>query len=115
MRLAAKLVSVAILAIVLVSAVNGYFRVGREVEQFHTDMRRDVIQLARATAEVVAEAWRHSGLERANAYVQRVNQAGGAVQVRIVWWDDTGASQAQPAVLRRIWRLLKRVSTYPSR
>ncbi len=98
MRLAAKLVSVAILAIVLVSAVNGYLRVRREIDQFHTDMRRDVMQLARTTAEVVVEAWKHSGQERAEAYVQRVGHADHAIRVRLVWLAEASELGPRPTV-----------------
>jgi two-component system NtrC family sensor kinase len=98
MRLAAKLVSVAILAIVVVSAVNGYLRVRREIAQFHTDMRRDVMQLARATTEVVVEAWKHSGQERAETYVQRVDRADHAIRVRLVWLTKSAEPGPHPTV-----------------
>ena len=97
MRLAAKLVSVAILAIVVVSAINGCLRVRREIAQFHTDMRRDVMQLARATTEVVVEAWAHSGQERAETYVQRVDRTDQAVRVRLVWLAKSGEAGPAPA------------------
>lgn len=96
MRLAAKLVSVAILTIVLVSAINGYLRVQREIAQFHTDMRRDVVQLARATTEVVVEAWKHSGQERAETYVQRVDRADHAIRVRLVWLTEAAEPGPKP-------------------
>ena len=85
MRVAGKLVLVAILAIVLVSVVNGYYRVRREIALFHTDMRRDVLELARATTGVVAEAWRDGGRAQAETYVRRIDRSDHAVRVRLVW------------------------------
>ncbi len=98
MRLAAKLVSVAILAIVVVSAINGYLRVRREIAQFHMDMRRDVVELARATTEVVVEAWKHSGQERAETYVHRVDRADHAIRVRLVWLTEASEPGPRPIV-----------------
>lgn len=98
MRVAAKLVSVAILAIVIVSAVNGYLRVRREVAQFRMDMRRDINQLARATTEVVVEAWKHSGQERAETYVRRVGRADHAIHVRLVWLTEATTPTPRPVV-----------------
>jgi len=98
MRLAAKLVSVAILAIIVVSAVNGYLRVRREIAIFDSDMRRDVIQLARVTTVVVGEAWRHSGQERAETYVKRVDRADHAIRVRVVWLTEASKPAPHPTV-----------------
>ena len=98
MRLAAKLVSVAILAIIAVSAANGYLRIRREITQFHVDMRRDVAQLARATTEVVVEAWNLSGQARAESYIRRVDRADHAIRVRLVWLTDASEAASHPTV-----------------
>jgi len=107
MRLAAKLVSVAILAIVLVSAVNGYVRVNREIDLFHDGMRSDEIQLARTTTQVVEEAWRHGGLQRALDYIHRVNHTDHAVQVRLVSLSATSKPASHPGVAPRSLAHLK--------
>ncbi len=61
-------------------------------------MRRDVAQLARATTEVVVEAWRHSGQERAQTFVQRVGGADHAIRVRLVWLTKSVEPGPHPTV-----------------
>lgn len=88
MKLVQKL-SVALLAgITATLAVNGYFRVKREVALFESDRARDHHLIGRALASAVSAVWRSDGKDAALAIVEHANAQEGKVHIRWVP-DDT--------------------------
>lgn len=87
MKLATKLVSVLVLGIVLLLAIDGYLSVQREIEIFETDMKYDVHLFALAMKNLVAEVWRASGQQRALKLIEYANEEEHLVRIRWVWLD----------------------------
>jgi len=98
MKVAAKLVSAAILGIVLLSAIDGFVRVRREIAVFDVDMRRDAIHLARTTRDLIAEVWRLSGRDRALEILDGISAQKHALHVKFVWLDAADDPTHVPAV-----------------
>src|SRR5438876_3578959 len=65
MRLTLKLVLAALVGITVVQAINGFFRVEREIELFETDLTGDLRGYGLSVALAMERAWRHGGEEEA--------------------------------------------------
>jgi len=98
MKIAAKLVSVAILGIVLLSTINGFIRVRREIGVFDADMRRDAFQMARTARDLVVEVWRQSGRVRALELLDGISNREHGLQMKFVWLDVQDDAAHTPAV-----------------
>jgi signal transduction histidine kinase len=85
MKLAAKLVSVIVLGIIIILAVDGYFTARHDIEMFETDMKRDAHLLGRAMKGLVTDAWLISGQQRALKLISEVNEGEHRLHVRWVW------------------------------
>src|ERR1044071_5171712 len=61
MRLTLKLLLAALVGIALIEALNGYFRVDRELDLFETDLDGDLRGLGRSVSIAMERAWRVGG------------------------------------------------------
>ena len=57
MKLAAKLVSIIILGIIIILAVNGYISIRRDTEILEANMRRDAQLMGRSLRDLIADVW----------------------------------------------------------
>jgi signal transduction histidine kinase len=96
MKLAAKLVSMLVVAIAIVLVLDGLFAAQREIELFHSDMRRDAHLLGAVLKKPIADAWQSGGKEQAFRLVADANQQKDDVAIRWVWLDTANDSQYQP-------------------
>lgn len=87
MKLALKLVLAIVVGIVLVLAVDGYFRVRRQLEAFESDMKRDHAAMGRALAEVVADVWEIEGEAKAFEIVESVDKRKANVSIKLLRLD----------------------------
>lgn len=100
MKLATKLVSVLVLGIVLLLAIDGYLSVQREIEIFETDMKHDAHLLGLAMKNLVVDVWRASGQQRALKLIEYANQEEQLVRIRWVWLDAPVDDPYRPRALR---------------
>ncbi len=98
MRLAAKFVSLLVLGMILVVAVEAYVSTQRDVKIFEDEMRQDAKQLARTLKDLVADVWRTNGQRRALQLVEDANQEQPLVDVRWVWLDAAASDSDRPRV-----------------
>ncbi len=87
MNLVPKLTLTFIAGVSVILAVNGLFRVRREVALFETDRIRDDVQIGETLAAAVTTVWNSDGEERALVVVQHADLHEGRVRVRWVWLD----------------------------
>lgn len=100
MKLTGKLVSVILLEIVALLAVDGYLAVRREKEMFQSDMQRDASLLGNVLKDVVAETWRAKGSEAAIQLLKKSNREQHMMRARWVWLglaEDEGFRPLAPA------------------
>jgi two-component system NtrC family sensor kinase len=88
MKLAWKLVAAIVLAITVVAAVNGYFRIQREVAAFETDMRRDHLALGRPLAFAAAMEWDAHGKQQALQMIAAANELRSSMTIQ---WVDSAS------------------------
>ncbi len=98
MKLVPKITLGLLPVVVGVLSISAYVRVGRQIDQFRRDMRRDQQVLANVLRAAVTEVWRVEGEERALALVANANQAEGSLQLRWVWLDAPPGSESAPDV-----------------
>jgi two-component system, NtrC family, sensor kinase len=96
MKLARKLTLALLLGVALILAVNAYFRVRGEVEQFESDMSGDARVMGRALGAAVAEVWRTDGEEAALRLVADANETASNVSIRWVFLDDGADEEHRP-------------------
>ena len=87
MKVAVKLVSVVMLGIVLLLAIEAHLSLRHETELYQADMRHDAHLLGQAMKGLVADAWRTSGPQRALELVGDANREERSVRIRWVWLD----------------------------
>ncbi|MHC4403542.1 MAG: sensor histidine kinase [Planctomycetota bacterium] len=104
MKLAAKLVSVVMLAIILLVVVNGLIGIRRQVRVFEQDANADATAIGDAMEEMIAEAWRERGeagvaeLIREASEQQSEQQHG--IRIRFVYFDAEIGDPYCPAAPR---------------
>lgn len=98
MKLAFKLVSVLILEIILLLAVDGYLSVKREIKLFDTEMKREALQIGYAMKDLVVEVWRKSGQRRAMQLIEAANKEEHLANIRWVWLGASPNGQNRPRV-----------------
>jgi signal transduction histidine kinase len=96
MNLVPKLSLAIIGGVSVVFALNGYFRVRREVALFESDRARDEALLGEALAPAFESTWKNEGMDRALAVLSRANARQGRVRVRWVWLDGSDAIAGRP-------------------
>ncbi len=87
MKLAAKLVSILVLGMIIILAIDGYFTVRHDIEIFETDMKRNAHLLGRALKGPVTDVWLTKGQQRALKLIADVNEGAQRLYVRWVWLD----------------------------
>jgi two-component system NtrC family sensor kinase len=88
MKLVPKLSLAFIAGVSTVLAVNGFFRVRREVALFDSDRVRDDVLIGETLATGVEAIWRSEGRERALGMVSAAGAREARVRVRWVWLDE---------------------------
>jgi len=106
MRLAAKLVSVLVLGVILIVAVEAYISIERDTTVLHDIMEDDADQLGATLKVLVEDIWNQIGQQRAWDVVEDGGHEGSVVDVRLVWLDaqrgDRDAPRASAETLRMI-------------
>jgi two-component system, NtrC family, sensor kinase len=106
MRLTTKFVFALMLATAAVLVVDGYVTVQQAVVFFEDDMRRQAELTGRGLANLVEDAWRLSGQERAIKVVEEAHADQPLMGIRWVWLDapqgDPRAPTAPPETLRSV-------------
>jgi signal transduction histidine kinase len=96
MKLVPKLTLALVTAMCCVLAVNGYFRVRREVGYVEADRVRDHEMVGRALAASFAAIWRSEGRDSAMSVI---DEAEGRFSMTIRWVDASGV----PSACRDLW------------
>jgi two-component system NtrC family sensor kinase len=100
-RLALKLVSVVLVGIVALVAIDGYLSVRREVRLFEADMKHDAHLFGEMLRAVVRDAWRSSGEQRARELVADADRRTPPLHARWVWLDAAEGPDA-PSVPKEV-------------
>ena len=100
MKLAAKLVSILVLGIIIILAVDGYFTARHDIEIFETDMKRNAHLLGHAMKGPVTDVWLTSGQQRALKLISEVNDGEQRLYVRWVWLNALPDDPYSPRVPR---------------
>jgi two-component system, NtrC family, sensor kinase len=100
-RVTYKLTLAWVIGITLVLAVDGYFRLQRQVVLFETDMRRDASLMGRTLAGLVNQVWQSEGERRVVELLERTSRGDADVSIRWVWIDEVpgGAHPHAPAAV----------------
>ena len=91
MKLVPKLSLAFIAGISIVLAINGYFRVKREVALFESDRVRDDVLIGEALGAAVETVWKREGGEAALGLLRQASEREGRVRIRWVWLHGTDA------------------------
>ncbi len=98
MKVAIQLVSVVMLGIVLLLAIEAYLSVRHETQLYQTDMRHDHHLLGRAMKGLIADVWHARGPQRALELIADANHEERTVHVRWVWLDAPPGDEFSPQV-----------------
>ncbi|MEZ4387241.1 MAG: ATP-binding protein [Candidatus Krumholzibacteriia bacterium] len=104
MTLTIRLLSILILIMLVLLAVDSVLLVRRDEQLFDHDMQRDATQLGRVLADVVSDAWRSRGDAAAQQLVARLNEEHETVDVSWVRLDGRTADAAPAALIPLIAR-----------
>ncbi len=106
MRVAAKLVSVLVLGVMVIVAIEAYVSITRDIAIFHDETEHVTSQLGRTLKELVEDIWNHNGEQRALELIENVNREEQSVTVRLVRLDaardDPAAPRVSPEKLRMV-------------
>ncbi|MGP8152644.1 MAG: sensor histidine kinase [Smithella sp.] len=101
MKLAAKLISIIILGIIIILAVDGYFTARQSIALFETDMQQRAHLLGRAMKGLVTDVWLTKGEQRALQLISEVNEEESQrFYIRWVWLNATPDDPYSPRVSR---------------
>ena len=100
MKLTFKLVSVLVLEIIFLLAIDGYLSVKREIKLFDTEMEQRALQIGHAMRDLVVEVWHTSGQRRAMKLIRAANKEEYLLSIRWVWLDESPNDHYQPRVPR---------------
>ena len=98
MRLALKLISVTVLGISLVLAIDTFASVRRDIALFNADARHDSQVLGSAVSTMLRDVVRGGGQARAQELLREVNAAQPSIELRWVWLGEPGEDSSQPQV-----------------
>jgi two-component system NtrC family sensor kinase len=99
MKLVPKLSVAFIAGVSIVLALNGYFRVRREVALFESDRVRDDVLIGEALGAAVETVWRREGEDAALALLRHASEREARVRLRWVWLDRTDVLAVEPALV----------------
>lgn len=100
MRVAAKLVSLLVLGIMLIVAIEAYVSITQDIAIFHKESLRDATQLGRTLQELVEDIWNQNSRQRALELVEDANREESMVEVRVVRLDAARHDPAAPRASR---------------
>ena len=93
MKLAAKLVSIIILGIIIILAVDGYVTIRRDTEILEANMKRDSQLMGRALKDLIADVWEKRGRQRALQLIEQADKEEYMVNIR---WVSLNAPPNDP-------------------
>jgi two-component system NtrC family sensor kinase len=102
MRLVQKLSLGFMVATTGILAVNGYFRVHREIGLFQADRVRDHDLIGRALGAAVGAVWRSEGEARAMQLLEAAKMGEGRVRIRWVWLDREADIHVDPSRIEQV-------------
>ena len=100
MKLTAKLVSILLLGMIFLLAIDGYITIQRETDLFEANMKRDALLLGHAMKGLVVDSWRAEGGARTQQLIEDANAAEDRVSIRWVWLEATANTDQCPRVPR---------------
>jgi len=101
MKLAVKLVSIIILGIIIILAVDGYFTARQSIALFEKDMQQRAHLLGRAMKGLVTDVWFTKGEQRALKLISDVNEEESQrFYIRWVWLNAPPGGPYSPRVSR---------------
>jgi signal transduction histidine kinase len=98
-KLAFKLVSVLVLEIIFLLAIDGYLSVKREIRLFDTEMKREAFQIGHAMKDLVVAVWHTSGQRRVMKLIRAANKEEHLMNIRWVWLDASPNDLYRPRAL----------------
>jgi two-component system NtrC family sensor kinase len=98
MKLFIKLISLVLLGIIALLAIDGYYSVRRELMLLDEDSMRDGILIGHAMKPLVATTWRLGGEDQALTLIRRANRDESQIRVRWVWLGAQPADPFAPSV-----------------
>ncbi len=99
MKLVPKLSLAFIAGVSTVLAINGYFRVEREVALFESDRVRDDVLIAEALGSAVETVWKREGETAALALLTHASEREARVRLRWVWLDGSDTLAVERALV----------------
>ncbi len=106
MRVAAKLVSVLVLGVMIIVAIEAYVSITRDIAIFDEETEHATSQLGATLKVLVEDVWNHNGQQRALELVEDANREESPVHVRVVRLDaardDPDAPRASAKTLRMV-------------
>ena len=98
MKLALKLVSIAVAGVALVLTVDTFISIRREIALFDADARHDSRLLGDTVKAVLTEVFDSKGQKRVLELIHDIDQDEPDVHIRWVWLDATDRSDFRPQV-----------------
>ncbi|MEW6442536.1 MAG: HAMP domain-containing sensor histidine kinase [bacterium] len=96
MKLARRLMTAFLLALLVLLAADALWTVWEEVARYDQDRQREALLLGRVLAGHIAEIWKTDGIERAHKLIEDANRNARPLQLRWVWLD--GSAKEPPQV-----------------
>jgi signal transduction histidine kinase len=100
MKLAAKLVSIIILGIIIILAVDGYVTIRRDTEILEANMRRDAQLMGRSLRDLIADVWEKRGQERVLELIKHADKEEYLINIRWVNLNAPTDDQYSPHINR---------------
>ncbi|MFH1438679.1 MAG: ATP-binding protein [Pseudomonadota bacterium] len=94
MKLSLKFSAILIIGIVVLSAVDGFLRVRRQIALFENDMRRDHRSMGATLASAAADIWSAEGEQPAHEMINKFNRKKTDVEIR--WLRLDGQGEGRP-------------------
>jgi signal transduction histidine kinase len=107
MRVAAKLISVLVLGVMLIVAIEAYVSITRDIAIFQAEQQRDTNQLSRTLKELVEDMWNHDGQQRALDLVEDANREELLVHVRVARLDAARDAPDAPRASAETIRMVR--------
>jgi signal transduction histidine kinase len=100
MKLAAKLVSIIILGIIIILAVDGYVTIRRDTEILEANMKRDSQLMGRSLRDLIADVWEKRGQERVLELIKHADKEEYLINIRWVNLNAPPDDQYSPHINR---------------
>ncbi len=88
MKIATKLVTIIVIGIIAVLAVDSYISIRRDTEIHEANMKRDAHLVGRSLRDLIADVWQNSGRARAMELIEHADKEHYLLNIR---WVDLNA------------------------